>query len=86
MGPIGKISLELNRTGRLDNLVVDEAERAFIQLDRIVLIVGENRERPFGLLLLLLNFRQFCFRQREDHRDWLDLRDDHEAVRIRWVG
>ena len=40
------------------DLVVDEAERALIQLDRIVLAIGENRERPVGLLLLLLNLRQ----------------------------
>ena len=54
---VGKIGLELDRAGGLQDLVVDEAEHAFIQLDRIVLAIGEDRERPLGLLLLLLNLR-----------------------------
>src|SRR5258708_15738972 len=54
MRGVGKIRLELDRAGRLQDLVVDEAERALIQLDRIFLAVGENRKRPRALLLLLL--------------------------------
>jgi len=52
---VGKVRLELDRAGRLQDLIVDEAERALTQLDRIVLAVGQHRERPLGLLLLLLN-------------------------------
>src|SRR5207302_9559005 len=66
---VGKIRLELDRAGGLQDLVVDEAERALIQLDRIVLAVGENSERLLGLLLLLLDLRQNRLRQREYQRD-----------------
>src|SRR5712671_2271718 len=83
---VGKIRLELDRAGRLQDLVVDEAKRAFIQLDRIVLAVGENRERPLGLFLLLLNLRQIRLREREYQRDRLDLSDDHEPIRVRGVN
>src|SRR6202035_5368528 len=82
VGFVGKIRLELDRAGGLYDLVVDEAELAFTQLDRIVLAVGENREGRLGLLLLLLNLRQNGLRQREYQRDRLDLRDDYQAVRV----
>ena len=55
---VGKIRLELDRAGGLQDLVVDEAEHALIQLDRVVLAVGEDRERRLGFLLLLLDLRQ----------------------------
>ena len=43
---VGKIRLELDRAGGLQDLVVDEAELALIELDLVVLAVGEDRERP----------------------------------------
>src|SRR3984893_14051698 len=49
--------------GGLQDLVVDEAERPFIQLDRIVLAVGKDREQRLGCLLLLLDLRQNCLRE-----------------------
>src|ERR1700682_695286 len=77
---VGKICFELDRAGGLYDLVADEAEYAFIQLDRIVLAVGENREGRLGLLLLLLNLRQNGLREREYQRNRLELRDDYDAV------
>ena len=52
---VGKIRLELDRAGGLQVLIVDEAERALSEPHRVVLAVGENRERFLGFLLLLLN-------------------------------
>src|SRR5437899_11939667 len=78
-----KIRLELDRAGGLQDLVVDEAEQALIQLDRIILIVGKNRERRLGFLLLLLDLWQARLGQREDQRNRMQLRDDDEAVGIR---
>ena len=80
--PVGKLRLELDRAGRLQDLVVDKRELALVQFDLAVLAVGENRERGFGLQLLLLDLRQVGLRQREYHRDRLDLRGDHEAVGV----
>src|SRR5438445_10287292 len=77
-----KIRLELDRAGGLQDLVVDEAEHALIQLDRIILAVGENLERRLCVLLLLLNFRQIGLGQREYQRNRMKLRDDDEAVGI----
>ena len=82
MRRVGKLRLELDRAGGLQDLVVDQRELALVQLDLAVLAVGENRERSFGLQLLLLDLRQVGLRQREDHRDRLDLRGDHEPVGI----
>ncbi len=79
---VGKIRLELDRAGCLQDFVVDEAEHALIQEDRIILAVGENRERRLGFLLLLLDLRQICLRQREYQRNRMELRDDDEAVRV----
>ena len=80
---VGKIGLELDRAGGLQDLVVDEAEHALIQQRRIILIVGKDRERRLGLLLLLLDLRQDRLRKREDQRNRIELRDDDEAVRGR---
>src|SRR6266478_8120793 len=80
---VAKIRLELDRAGSLQDLVVDEAEHAFIQLDRIVLVVGENLQRRLGVLLLLLNLRQTRLRKREYQRNRMKLRDDDEAVGVR---
>src|ERR1700730_7761656 len=82
---VGKIRLELDRTGGLQDLIVDETERAFIQLDRVVLVVGDNGERPVGLLLLQLNLRQIRLREREYQRNRLDLRGDDKPVWVRRV-
>src|ERR1700730_295186 len=83
---VGKIRLELNRAGGLQDLIVDETEHAFIQLDRVVLAVGENRERRLDLLLLLLNLRQIRLRERENQRNRLDLSSDDEPIRVRGVN
>src|SRR5712691_11377796 len=82
---VGKIRLELDRPGCLQDLVVDEAELALIQLNRIILAVGQNRERVLGFLLLLLDLRQNRFRESEDERNRIELRDDDEAIRARWA-
>src|ERR1700737_3968256 len=79
---IGKIRLELDRAGGLQDLVVDEAELALTQPDRIILAVGENRERRLVFLLLLLDLRQIRLREREYQRNRIDLRNDDEAVRV----
>src|SRR6185369_10512391 len=79
---VWKIRLELDRTGGLHDLVIDETERALIQLNPIILAVGDNLERPFGILLLLLNLRQNRLREREYQRNRLELRDDHNATRV----
>jgi hypothetical protein len=42
MRDIRKFGLELNRTGRLEDLIVDEAKNTFIQLDFVVLAVGDD--------------------------------------------
>ena len=60
---LGKLGLEPDRAGGLNDLVVDEVELAFIELDLVVLAVGEDRERPLGHLLL--DFRQDWFRGSE---------------------
>ena len=49
---VGKGRLELNGARRLGNLVVDQEKLAFIQLDLVVLAVGEHGQRPFGHLRL----------------------------------
>jgi len=54
---VGKIRLELDRSGCLQDLVIHEAEHALTQFHRIILAIGENRERRLGLFLLLLDFR-----------------------------
>ena len=59
---VGKFGLEPDRAGGLQDLVVDQRELAFVELDRVVLAVGEHRERPLGHLLLL-NLRQVGLRQ-----------------------
>ena len=80
MRRIGKIGLELDRAGGLQDLIVDEGELAFVELDLVVVAIGEDRQRPLGHLLL--NLRQVGLRQREDHRDRLDLGDHDEAVGV----
>jgi hypothetical protein len=80
---VGKIRLELDRAGSLQDLVVDEAKLALIQQDRIVLVIGKDRERRLGVLLLLLDLRQARLRQREYQRNRIELRDDDEPVGIR---
>ncbi len=77
---VGELGLEADRAGRLQDLVVDERELAGIELHRIVLAIGLDRELPLGHLVL--NARQVRLRQSEDHRDRLDLRDHHQAVRV----
>src|SRR6267378_8241305 len=86
MGGVGKLGLELNRAGGLQDLVVDEVDLAFIKLDLVVLTVSENRERLLVISHPLLNFRQICLGKREDQRYRLDLGDDDETIRVRRVN
>src|SRR5205814_2631859 len=74
-------SSDLDGPGRLHDLIIDKAERALIELDLVVLAIGDNRERRLRLQLLLLDLRQVGLGKREDHRDRFDLRDDDEAIR-----
>ena len=55
----------------LDDLVVDQQQLALIELDFLVLAVGENLDGAF--LHLLLDFGKRGLGQREDQRDRLDL-------------
>src|SRR5258708_21190937 len=80
MGGVGKLGLELNRASCLQDLVVDEVDLAFIELDLVVLTVSENREWLLIISHLLLNFRQICLGNREDQRYRLDLGDDDESI------
>ena len=57
MSLVGKLRLELDRAGRLQDLVVDQRELALVQFDLAVLAIGEDRERGLGLQLLLLDLR-----------------------------
>ena len=59
---IGKLRLELNRARRLEDLIVDETERALIELDLVVLTIGEHRERPLGLFHAAAGFVADRFR------------------------
>src|SRR5882757_7436326 len=83
MSLVRKICLEPYRAGGLQDLIVDERELTLIELDLVVLAVGENPERRLSLLLLLLDLWQVGLRQREDHRDRFDLRINDEPVGIR---
>ena len=44
---VGKLRLQPDRAGGLDDLVVDQVKRALIEL-LAVLTVDEDRERPLG--------------------------------------
>ena len=48
MRRIGKVGFESYAARGLEDLVVDEIELAFVELDRVILIVGLDRERAFG--------------------------------------
>ena len=56
VGGVGELRLEPDRAGGLQDLVVHQGELALVELDRVVLAVGEHRER--ALRHLFLNFRQ----------------------------
>src|SRR5262249_20376926 len=77
---VRKVRLELDRAGRLQNLVVDETELSLAELDRVVLVVGTDRERGLGLWLLLLDLRQDGLGKGKNQRDRIELRDDAKAV------
>src|SRR6185295_14226808 len=81
---VGEVCLELDRTGGLDDLVVDETQRSLVELYAVVLVVGDNGQRTFGLDLMILNLRQDLLRKREDQRNRLDLRDYDHATGARW--
>ena len=77
---IGEVGAQLNCAGGLNDLIVDEDELALVELGLVILAVGVDRKRAFRHLLLDLGE---CFlREREDHRDRLNLRDIDKAVRI----
>ena len=45
---VGKFGLDLDRAGGLQDFVVDEIDFALVELDLVVLAVGENRQRLCG--------------------------------------
>src|SRR3954447_11351063 len=81
---IRKVSSQPDTSSGLYDFVVNEIETTFIKLDRVVLTVSHYLECPIGQVLL--NLREVGLRQREDHRDRVDLRDHDQAVRIRWMN
>src|ERR1700681_4106287 len=79
MRGVWKFGLELDRAGRLQNLVIDEIDLADIKLDLVVLAVGKNLQRSL-VGHMLLDLRQISFWKREDRRDWLDLGHDNQTI------
>ena len=63
------------------DLIVDRVENADGELFRIGSVVGGHR-RLRALAQPLHELAQILFRQGEDDRDRIDLRDDDDAVRI----
>src|SRR5580704_188005 len=76
---VGKLRSQPDRTGGLDDLVIDEVKRALIEL-LAVLTVNEDGDR--SLRKALLDGYEICLRQREDQGDRLDLRDVDQAVDV----
>src|SRR4051794_14178984 len=81
---IREVSSQPDASSGLHDFVVNEIETAFVELDCVVLAVGLYLKCPIGQVLL--NLREVGFRQRENHRDRLDLRDHDEAIRVRWMN
>jgi hypothetical protein len=76
---VGKLRSQPDRTGGLDDLVIDEVKCALIEL-LAVLTVDEDGDR--SLRKALLDGYEICLRQREDQGDRLDLRDIDQAVDV----
>src|SRR3984893_6076373 len=76
---VGKLRSQPDRTGGLDDLVIDEVKRALIEL-LAVLTVDEDGDR--SLRKALLDGYEICLRQREDQGDRLDLRGVDQAVHV----
>src|SRR5882757_6315801 len=81
---IWKVSSQSDTSRGLHDFVVNEIETTFIELGGVVLTVCLYLECPIGQVLL--NLRQTCLRQGEDHRYWLDLRDHDKAIRVGWMN
>src|SRR5262249_46345371 len=81
---VGEVGSQPDTSSGLHDFVVDEIETTFIELDRVVLTVSLDSEGPIGQVLL--NLRQACLWQRENHRDRLDLRDYDKAIRVGWMN
>src|SRR4051812_23238944 len=81
---IRKVSSQSDTSRGLHDFVVNEIETTFIELDRVVLTVGHYLECPIGQVLL--NLGEAGLRQREDHRDRLDLRDHDKTIRVGWMN
>ncbi len=77
---IGKGGLEAGRAGFGVDLIVDEQQAPFVQLERVVLIPHLDLERASGAGPV--DRRDLAGRQREHDGDGLKLRDHDQAVRI----
>src|SRR2546425_2276270 len=78
---VRELRLELDRARRGIDLVVDARERARGELLLLLAVVGLDRQL-FARAYPLHQARQAVLRDGEDDRDRLQLRDDHEAVRV----
>src|ERR1035441_1854158 len=79
-----KNGLKLRRARRRINLVVNRQQFAGRQFRLIVAAEGIDLQRP--LLHMLRYVREHVFRQREDHGDRLQLRQDQHGIRIGGVN
>src|SRR5215510_2539656 len=77
---VGEARPQPDGAGGLNDLIVDEVEPAFIQLDPVVLAVGQHRELSLGDLLLDLD--EVGLGQREYQGDRLDLRDIDQPIGV----
>ena len=80
---IGKFGSQPDRTGGLDDLVIDEVKGALIEL-LAVLTIDQDGDGSLGHAFLDGN--EVGLRQRENQRDRLDLGDIDQAVDVRRVN
>src|SRR6478672_10546197 len=76
---VGKLRSQPDRTGGLDDLVIDEVKFALIEL-LAALTINEDGDRSLGQAFL--DGDEFGLRQRENQRDRLDLGDVDQAVYV----
>ena len=78
---MAKIALQADRRRRRVDLVVDDLERARAERLRAVALQRlDDERRPAALRRR--DARQVVLRQREEHRDRIELRDDDDARRV----
>ena len=78
---VRKSRLQHDRAGRGIDLVVNHRERPRVHQGLVVAIHRENLQFR-AAFFFLLNLAEVLRGQREDERDRLDLRDDHEPARV----